>query len=260
MSVGQGAAHVQSNYGQRRGQRFRNEGKEHNIPWRIKFLSCCIVDILTDDVTRLGAVDCEKSDQSQSGSASRHTTRALPFSHTRSLTPTTCTNVASPTLEIKGQRWCLLNRFDSRDSCTTGCKAGPTAQSPLLGESESRRPTPVGGCLEIGGFELATVSSDSVSPTRAHEGVVRLKTGQCREMIGGTRAPEAARSRSRARARSGSRRGGGGGIWGLPDVGGKESLEETALLGKAECSGRGSAREASLLSAGASDGRSESQW
>lgn len=37
--------------GQRRGAEVWNGGKEHNIPWRIKFLSCCIVDILTDDVT-----------------------------------------------------------------------------------------------------------------------------------------------------------------------------------------------------------------
>lgn len=53
----------------------RNAGKEHSIPWRIKFLSCCIVDILTDDVTRLRPVDCKRDriSPNRESQASTHT-------------------------------------------------------------------------------------------------------------------------------------------------------------------------------------------
>lgn len=63
------------------------------IPWRIKFLSCCIVDILSDDVTRPGAVDCEEIGSVPIGVASKqeqhsntqHTTHTHTHTHPLSL-------------------------------------------------------------------------------------------------------------------------------------------------------------------------------
>lgn len=40
-----------------------------------------------------------------------------------------------------------------------------------------------GGCLEIGGFELET-TSHAGSHGRGGGGLLRLKTGQCREIVG----------------------------------------------------------------------------
>jgi len=69
----------------RRGDDVRNVGKEHSIPWRIKFLSCCIVDMLTDDVTRVfGSVDCREIGSVPIGVATskRASTHSFTLSHT----------------------------------------------------------------------------------------------------------------------------------------------------------------------------------
>lgn len=90
LSVGHGAAHVQCDNPRTEARaEARNEGKEHSIPWRIKFLSCCIVDILTDDVTpswvcRLQEIGSVPIGGSQARIRTQHTHNTQHTAHTSS--------------------------------------------------------------------------------------------------------------------------------------------------------------------------------
>lgn len=108
------------------------------IPWRIKFLSCCIVDILGDDVTRPGAVDCKRSDQSQSGSrASTNThTHKLSLSHSHTLSPIH----TAAYIRIFPPRW----QYKGKDCAyRTGLVPGITAEQGVQSRTESVKSPPV---------------------------------------------------------------------------------------------------------------------
>lgn len=108
-SVGQGAACPQTRTNAR--AEVRDKRKEHIIPWRIKFLSCCIVDILTDDVTRLfggGGCRLKRFGSVANRGGHTHTQRPLQWEEMGKL--------------------CLLDRPDPNS-----CNARPTARCSAQG-------------------------------------------------------------------------------------------------------------------------------